>query len=69
MIINCIKYLIIKRAKLATLARKIFFQIISNHNKEIIKDFQDRTNNNNNNNNNNNGIKTNVIVKLETIVL
>ena len=44
---------------------KNIFQIINNHNKEIIKDFQDWTNNNNNNN----GIKkTNVIVKLETVV-
>ena len=29
---------------------KNIFQIINNHNKEIIKEFQDRTNNNNNNN-------------------
>ena len=31
---------------------KNIFQIINNHDKEIIKEFQDRTNNNNNNNNN-----------------
>ena len=31
---------------------KNIFQIINNHNKEIIKEFQDRTNNINNNNNN-----------------
>ena len=28
---------------------KNIFQIINNHNKEIIKEFQERTNNNNNN--------------------
>ena len=31
---------------------KNIFQIIINHNKEIIKEFHDQTNNNNNNNNN-----------------
>ena len=54
MIICFIKYLKEKRQKLVTPARKIFFQMINNHNKEIIKEFQDRTNNNDNNNNNNN---------------
>ena len=29
---------------------KYFFQIINNHNKEIVKEFHDRTNNNDNNN-------------------
>ena len=55
--------------KISYSCTKNIFQIINSHNKNIIKEFQDRTNNNNNNNNNNNGIKKNVIVNLETIVL
>ena len=39
-----------KALKISYSCMKNSFQIIINHNKEIIKDFQDRTNNNNNNN-------------------
>ena len=41
-----------KTLKISYSCTKNIFQIINNHNKEIIKEFQDRTNNNNNNNNN-----------------
>ena len=51
-----------KTLKISYTCTKNIFQIINNHNKEIIKEFHDRTNNNNNNNNNS---KQNVIVKLE----
>ena len=40
-----------KTLKISYFCTKNIFQIINNHNKEIIKEFQDRTNNNNNNNN------------------
>ena len=43
-----------KTLKISYSCTKNIFQIINNHNKEIIKEFQDRTNNNNNNNDNNN---------------
>ena len=39
-----------KTLKISYSCTKNIFQIINNHNKEIIKEFQDRTNNNNNNN-------------------
>ena len=39
-----------KMLKISYSSTKNIFQIINNHNKEIIKEFQDRTNNNNNNN-------------------
>ena len=42
-----------KTFKISYSCTKNIFQIINNHNKEIIKGFHDRTNNNNNNNNNN----------------
>ena len=42
-----------KTLKISYSSTKNIFQIIINHNKEIIKEFHDRTNNNNNNNNNN----------------
>ena len=38
-----------KMLKISYSFTKNIFQIINNHNKEIIKEFQDRTNNNNNN--------------------
>ena len=38
----------IKTLKISYSYTKDIFQIINNHNKEIIKEFQDRTNNNNN---------------------
>ena len=38
-----------KALKISYSSTKNIFQIINNHNKEIIKEFQDRTNNNNNN--------------------
>ena len=56
-----------KTLKISYSCTKNIFQIINNHNKEIIKEFQDRTNNNNNNDNSKK--KTNVIVKLEIVVL
>ena len=40
-----------KTLKISYSSSKNIFQIINNHNKEIIKEFHDRTNNNNNNNN------------------
>ena len=58
-----------KTLKISYSCTKNIFQIINSHNKNIIKDFQDRINNNNNNNNNNNGIKKKVIINPETIVL
>ena len=42
-----------KTLKISYSCTKNIFQIINNLNKEIIKEFHDRTNNNNNNNNNN----------------
>ena len=47
-----------KRLKISYSCTKNIFQIINNHNKEIIKEFQDWTNNNEKNNNNNNNNKT-----------
>ena len=41
-----------KTLKISYSCMKNIFEIINNHNKEIIKEFHDRTNNNNNNNNN-----------------
>ena len=38
-----------KTLKISYSCTKNIFEIINNHNKEIIKEFQDRTNNNNNN--------------------
>ena len=51
----------IKMLRISYSNTKNIFQIINNHNKEIIKEFHDRTNNNdyNNNNNNNNNNKQN----------
>ena len=43
-----------KTLKISYSCTKNIFQIINNHNKEIIKEFHDWTNNDNNNNNNNN---------------
>ena len=43
-----------KTLKISYSCTKNIFQIINNQNKEIIKEFYDRTNNNDNNNNNNN---------------
>ena len=40
-----------KTLKIRDSCKKDIFQIINNHNKEIIKEFHDQTNNNNNNNN------------------
>ena len=40
-----------KTLKITYSCTKNIFQIINNHNKEVIKEFQDRTNNDNNNNN------------------
>ena len=40
-----------KTFKISYSCTKNIFEIINNHNKELIKDFHDRTNNNNNNNN------------------
>ena len=56
-----------KTLKISYSCTKNIFQIINSHNKNIPKDFQDQINNRNNNNNN--GIKKNVIVNPETIVL
>ena len=42
-----------KTLKISYSCTKNIFEIINNHNKEIIKEFHDRMNNNNNNNNNN----------------
>ena len=42
-----------KTLKICYSCTKHIFEIINNHNKEMIKEFHDRTNNNNNNNNNN----------------
>ena len=46
-----------KTLKISYSCAKNIFQIINNHNKEIIKEFHERTNNNNNNNNGDNNIK------------
>ena len=48
-----------KTLKISYSSTKNIFQIINNPNKEILKEFHDRTNNNNNNNNNNNYSKQN----------
>ena len=57
-----------KTLKISYSCTKNIFQIINSHNKNITKDFQDQKKKNNNNNNNN-GIKKNVNVNPETIVL